>query len=85
MINILSIVIVEHKTVIPVLCHRCKHQWNYGGKNTYVATCPHCRTQLSIRKHSVKSKDDKVPQPGQDTTQAQAAGTTALQPGGCNG
>lgn len=75
----MSIVIVEQKAVTPIRCHRCKHEWNYGGKNVYVATCPHCRTQLSIRKHKVK-----VPQSGIDSTQGQTAGVT-ISPEGDNG
>lgn len=31
-------------------CPRCKHQWEYKGKNPYYVTCPHCYTKVNIRK-----------------------------------
>ena len=34
-------------------CHRCEHFWDYRGKNIYVATCPHCKTTLTIPKHKI--------------------------------
>ena len=34
-------------------CQRCGHKWAYKGKNEYVATCPHCRTYVTIKKHSI--------------------------------
>lgn len=37
---------------IPMACSRCSHAWNYTGKNQYVATCPLCRTKLSIKKNN---------------------------------
>ena len=39
--------------VIPLKCQRCNHQWDYKGKNEYIATCPHCRTYVTIKKHSI--------------------------------
>jgi hypothetical protein len=50
-------IIVAKKKVELLRCHRCSHFWEYSGKNVYVATCPHCRTQLSIKKHRVLQKD----------------------------
>jgi hypothetical protein len=47
----MSVRIVEEKLVTPLTCSRCKYAWNYSGKNTYVATCPFCRTKLSISKN----------------------------------
>ena len=47
----MSVRIVEEKLVTPMTCSRCKYAWNYSGKNTYVATCPFCRTKLSISKN----------------------------------
>jgi hypothetical protein len=38
--------------VIPMVCGRCSYAWNYTGKNEYVATCPLCRTKLSIKKNN---------------------------------
>ena len=37
---------------IPMACSRCSHVWNYTGRNQYVATCPLCRTKLSIKKNN---------------------------------
>ncbi len=39
--------------VTPIKCHRCNHKWYYKGKNEYVATCPHCRTYVTLKKHSI--------------------------------
>jgi hypothetical protein len=50
----MSMAIVEQKPVTPLRCHRCKHEWLYGGKNPYYAMCPFCRTQLSIKKHRIE-------------------------------
>ena len=47
--------VIEQRYVTPMLCGRCLHPWNYTGKNPYVATCPFCRTSVSVRKHSVKA------------------------------
>src|ERR1700693_3344372 len=47
----MSVKIVEEKFVTPLTCSRCEYAWNYSGKNTYVATCPYCRTKLSISKN----------------------------------
>jgi hypothetical protein len=46
----MSTIIIEKK-VTPLVCHRCSWKWNYTGKNPYVATCPFCRTNISIRKY----------------------------------
>lgn len=40
----------EKKDPTPLRCKRCSHTWQYSGTNPYVATCPHCRTQLTKRK-----------------------------------
>jgi hypothetical protein len=47
--------ILQERYVIPMVCGRCSHAWNYTGKNPYLATCPFCRTKLSIKKHSVQA------------------------------
>lgn len=39
------------KKVTPLKCHRCLHKWNYSGTNLFVATCPHCRTYVNIKKN----------------------------------
>jgi hypothetical protein len=31
-------------------CQRCKHEWNYRGKNLWVTSCPRCHTSVSVRK-----------------------------------
>jgi hypothetical protein len=46
----MSTIIIEKKAT-PLVCHRCSWKWNYTGKNPYVATCPFCRTNISIRKY----------------------------------
>jgi DNA-directed RNA polymerase subunit RPC12/RpoP len=47
--------VVRERLVTPMVCGRCSHTWDYSGKNQYVATCPLCRSKLSVRKNSVKS------------------------------
>jgi hypothetical protein len=47
--------VVRQRLVIPMVCGKCSHSWDYTGKNQYVATCPICRSKLSIRKNNVKS------------------------------
>ena len=39
------------------MCHRCLHKWNYSGTNLFVATCPHCRTYVNIRKGIERYKE----------------------------
>lgn len=58
----MSIIICQK--AIPLKCQRCSHIWNYKGKNEYVATCPHCRTFVTIKKHSILLID-RVSQPKQ--------------------
>ena len=47
--------IVQELYAIPMRCHRCRHFWNYKGNNTFSASCPNCRTKVSINKHSFKN------------------------------
>jgi hypothetical protein len=35
-------------------CQSCSHIWNYGGINTYVDTCSHCCTRVSVRKNKLQ-------------------------------
>ena len=49
--------ITIEKKVIPLVCHRCLHKWNYSGTNLFVATCPHCRTYVNIKKNRTKYKE----------------------------
>ena len=48
---------IIEKKVTPLVCHRCLHKWNYSGTNLYVATCPHCRTYVNIKKNRTKCKE----------------------------
>ena len=48
---------IIEKKVTPLVCQRCLHKWNYGGTNLYVATCPHCRTYVNIKKNKIKYKE----------------------------
>ena len=41
----------------PLTCQRCLHKWNYSGTNLYVATCPHCRTYVNVKKNLTKFKE----------------------------
>ena len=47
---------IIEKKVTPLTCHRCLHKWNYSGTNLYVATCPHCRTYVNIKKGSLRNQ-----------------------------
>jgi hypothetical protein len=44
------------KIVYPVRCQRCSYKWDFGGKNLYLATCPHCGTKVSLRKQILLSQ-----------------------------
>jgi hypothetical protein len=43
-------IIIEQKKAMSLICQRCSHSWDYTGKNPYVATCPFCRTNVSVKK-----------------------------------
>jgi hypothetical protein len=49
--------LTTQKNEIPIGCHRCRHIWNYTGKNEYVASCPSCKTAVMIRKHRLSSTE----------------------------
>jgi Zn finger protein HypA/HybF involved in hydrogenase expression len=34
-------------------CKRCSKVWKYKGNNPYVASCPYCKTTVTIRRHKV--------------------------------
>jgi uncharacterized C2H2 Zn-finger protein len=38
--------------MVVLKCPRCKHVWNYRGKNPYNCNCAYCHTGLSIKKHT---------------------------------
>ena len=48
---------IIEKKVTPLVCQRCLHKWNYSGSNLYVATCPHCRTYVNVKKNRTKDKE----------------------------
>lgn len=54
---------IIEKKVTPLTCHRCLHKWNYSGINLYVATCPHCRTYVNVKKNRTKDKEVETGQP----------------------
>ena len=47
---------IIEKKVTPLKCHRCLHKWNYSGTNLYVATCPHYRTYVNVKKNRTTFK-----------------------------
>lgn len=47
------------KKIVPLRCHRCKHYWEYGGKNEWYATCPNCRTYTSVKRNRVAREEKK--------------------------
>ena len=53
---------IIEKKVTPLVCHRCLHKWNYSGTNFYVATCPHCRTYVNVKKNTTKFKEVETEQ-----------------------
>ena len=54
---------IIEKKVTPLVCHRCLHKWNYSGTNFYVATCPHCRTYVNVKKNRTTFKEVEPEQP----------------------
>jgi hypothetical protein len=56
-----KIKITEEVLAIPIICSRCNYSWNYTGNHQYVATCPNCRTKISIQKNCVKSTQNETP------------------------
>lgn len=53
---IIMSIIIKRK-VTPLRCQRCLHTWNYSGTNLFVATCPHCRTYVNIKKNKAKYRE----------------------------
>jgi hypothetical protein len=54
-----EISVVQQRSVIPMVCGRCKHAWDYSGHSRYYATCPRCRIYLRIEKHAAITKREK--------------------------
>ena len=46
-------------------CQRCFYSWLYGGNNVYVASCPRCKTTVSIQKYKVLQTGPSLVGPGQ--------------------
>jgi ribosomal protein L37E len=63
-------IIFEKKEIsLTLQCPRCgRPPWNYTGKNPYVASCPFCKTTVSIQKHRVVQTGLGFPSPGQCVT-----------------
>lgn len=32
-------------------CQRCSHEWDYTGESDYFATCPNCKTSVSVSEY----------------------------------
>lgn len=32
-----------------LVCHRCDRHWNYKGKGKWIASCPTCKTSITIK------------------------------------
>jgi hypothetical protein len=76
-----NITVHEKEEPIVLTCKRCHNVWEYHGNNPYVAKCSFCKTTVSVLKQKQKQKQKhKVPQPGQDTNQAQVAGVDRNDP-----
>jgi predicted RNA-binding Zn-ribbon protein involved in translation (DUF1610 family) len=73
----MSVTLIQKIRVTPIKCPRCGYYWKYGGKNKHVATCPHCGTTISIRKHTVRQTGQSLVRPGQsaDIVQQPTGGT----------
>ena len=41
-------------------CHRCDHEWTYKGSNRFVATCPHCRTYVTIKRSKLSENEKSI-------------------------
>jgi uncharacterized Zn finger protein (UPF0148 family) len=39
-----------------LICPKCKHEWDYQGRNPFYAYCPICHSLVSIKKHAVDKK-----------------------------
>ena len=50
-------VVIPERKAIPLHCQRCNHFWNYCGLNTFVVSCPHCKTSVSVKKANKEESD----------------------------
>jgi hypothetical protein len=45
---------------IKLKCHRCDHIWTYKGSNRFVATCPHCRTYVTLKRSKLSENENTI-------------------------
>jgi len=64
---------LKHKDSTPLKCQRCFYNWQYGGNNIYVASCPRCKTTMSIRKHTLLQTGPSLVGPGQSVGDTETA------------
>jgi hypothetical protein len=36
---------------VDIECHRCGYAWRYRGTNQFVASCPRCKTSVTIARY----------------------------------
>ena len=48
---------IKNTKEIELKCKRCNNRtWKYHGNSQYYASCPKCRSSISIRKNKVEAK-----------------------------
>jgi len=47
---------MDHKLL---LCQRCGYKWKYKGEAIYIASCPICKTSVSIKKAELLTKENE--------------------------
>jgi len=62
-----------------LVCQRCKHSWDYRGKNPFFTLCPRCRTTVRTKKKNKLPMPVEVGRPVQAST-VQITGDEELQP-----
>ncbi len=45
---------------IPIRCHHCGHEWDYGGNSEYYASCPVCKYRVNINKHRCDKDQEEI-------------------------
>ena len=45
--------------MIKLKCYKCDHEWNYGGKGQFYATCPNCYRKILIGKAIIENERDE--------------------------
>jgi len=41
-----------------IKCSNCHKEWDYGGDNTYFATCPNCRRLVKLNAKAEKEVNE---------------------------